>query len=227
LGVGAEAIKEGGACAGCACTNDCDDGKCACCGLQHTITHSFYTPEGLLKQNLVNDLIYECNSFCECASFDRCINRVVQKGSEIPVQVFKTPQKGWGVKTLVPIKANQFVEEYLGEIIVETEAEERGQLYDRIGCSYLFDLGVGHENKFTIDAQHYGNSARFYNHSCEPNLESHKVCIEVQDDHAARIAFFAARDIAAGEELEFDYRYQILKRIRCYCGKPNCKKWVQ
>jgi hypothetical protein len=227
LGEGAEALVEGGACTGCQCENDCDDGNCSCCQLQIQ-SHSFYTAEGLLKEPLRDGtLIYECNSLCACLGNGLCINRVVQYGSKIPFQIFKTEQKGWGVKTLAPIRANQFIEEYLGEIVTEIVAEERGKKYDLRGCSYLFDLGHDADNNFTIDADHFCNTTRFFNHSCDPNMGSAKVCVDVQDMNTSRIAFFALRDIKAGEELEFDYKYQIQKRIRCYCGKLNCKKWVQ
>jgi hypothetical protein len=36
---------------------------------------------------------------------------------------------GWGVKTLDPIKSGQFAVEYVGEVITNEEAEERGKKY--------------------------------------------------------------------------------------------------
>ena len=38
--------------------------------------------------------IYECNSKCNCA--DNCKNRVVQKGRQVPLEIFKTANRGWG-----------------------------------------------------------------------------------------------------------------------------------
>jgi histone-lysine N-methyltransferase SUV39H len=227
-GENAECIKNLILCTGCECRSSCDSGKCSCCGLQAQ-SHSFYAKDGRLKEPLqLGTIIFECNALCACADFkSKCVNRVVQNGSQLPLQVFKTKQKGWGVRTLVDIKAKQFVDEYLGEIISETEAETRGEMYDKRGCSYLFDLGSVDENNFTIDADKFANVTRFFNHSCDPNMGSARVCIDVQDINTARIAFFALRDVPAGEELTFDYKYQIQKRIRCYCGASNCKKWVQ
>ena len=57
-------------------------------------------------------------------------------------KVFKTKNKGWGLRTLEPIPKGSFVGEYLGEIISAEEAERRGQIYDAQKQSYLFDLDL-------------------------------------------------------------------------------------
>jgi histone-lysine N-methyltransferase SUV39H len=38
--------------------------------------------------------IFECNSRCSCGP--NCVNRVVQRGRKIPLELFKTRGKGWG-----------------------------------------------------------------------------------------------------------------------------------
>lgn len=75
-------------CVGCTCKGICRKG-CEC-----TIN---YTKDGKLKN--WTSLIYECNSFCGCGI--DCPNRVVQKGSNIKFEIFRTEEKGWGVRTLV------------------------------------------------------------------------------------------------------------------------------
>ena len=108
--------------------------------------------------------IYECNAKCSCPS--DCTNRIVQLGRKIPLCIFRTRGKGWGVKTIEPIKPNTFVTEYVGEVITNEEAEKRGKLYDAQGITYLFDLDFEDENSaFTIDAAKYGNISHFFNHS--------------------------------------------------------------
>ena len=81
--------------------------------------------------------------------------------------IFRTPDgRGWGVKTLEFIAKHQFVVEYVGEIITNEEAERRGQQYDAVQQTYLFDLDYTDEDAtFTIDAYRYGNVSHFINHS--------------------------------------------------------------
>ena len=49
-----------------------------------------------LKFNEQNTLVVnECNAKCSC-SMD-CPNRLVQRGRQIPLEIFKTENKGWGM----------------------------------------------------------------------------------------------------------------------------------
>ena len=109
--------------------------------------------------------IYECNSKCSCPA--DCLNKVVQHGRKIPLCVFRTRDgRGWGVKTIQPIKAHTFITEYVGEVITSEEAERRGHYYDQVGATYLFDLDFDDDNSdFTIDAAKEGNISHFFNHS--------------------------------------------------------------
>ncbi|OWK49892.1 Histone-lysine N-methyltransferase SUV39H1, partial [Lonchura striata] len=107
--------------------------------------------------------IYECNSHCRCGA--ECPNRVVQRGIRYDLCIFRTNDgRGWGVRTLQRIRKNSFVMEYVGEIITSEEAERRGQVYDRQGVTYLFDLDYI-DDVYTVDAAHYGNISHFVNHS--------------------------------------------------------------
>ncbi|RXG51198.1 Histone-lysine N-methyltransferase Su(var)3-9 [Armadillidium vulgare] len=72
--------------------------------------------------------IYECNKACSCSA--ECTNRVVQNGRKVGLAIFRTSnERGWGVKALEPIKKDQFVCEYVGEVITSEEAENRGMKY--------------------------------------------------------------------------------------------------
>ncbi|XP_044856246.1 histone-lysine N-methyltransferase SUV39H1-like isoform X2 [Mauremys mutica] len=150
--------------------------------------------------------IYECNARCRCGA--ECSNRVVQRGIRYDLCIFRTANgRGWGVRTLEKIRKNSFVMEYVGEIITSEEAERRGQIYDRQGATYLFDLDYV-EDVYTVDAAYYGNISHFVNHSCDPNLQVYNVFIDNLDERLPRIALFATRHIRAGEELTFDYNMQ-------------------
>ncbi len=61
------------------------------------------------------------------------------------------------------------------------------------------------QNKYSLDARTVGNLSHFFNHSCNPNMRCYSVLIDSAERFLHRLAFFASRDIAAGEELTFDY----------------------
>jgi len=192
--------------------------------------------------------IYECNSKCKCSN--DCPNRVIQKGLNVKVCIFRTDDgRGWGLKAREFIPAGKFVVEYVGEIITSEEAERRGKLYDARQQTYLFDLDFHDKDAmFTIDAYKYGNVSHFINHSCDPNLHVYSVWVETLDPRLPRIGLFAKRDIRASEELTFDYmmtsgysdstlispnRYSSdhsnsasMGRAYCACGADKCRKYL-
>lgn len=116
------------------------------------------------------------------------------------------------MKALQNIKKGSFVADYVGEVISNEEAEERGKKYDAEGRTYLFDLDFNsdkdHENMYTVDAMYFGNVAHFINHSCDPNLSIFNVWIDCLDPELPRLCLFARRDIAKGEQITFDYRQE-------------------
>ncbi|VDO03338.1 unnamed protein product [Rodentolepis nana] len=163
--------------------------------------------------------IFECSPLCKCGS--SCPFRVVQLGRKIPLTLFRTSNgRGWGVRTPHFIPKGTFVIEYVGEIITMNEAFRRGELYDREGQTYIFELDYDLPSQFAIDNCHTGNASRFINHSasflisnltyqhCDPNLKIHHVFIDGANPKLPRIAFFAKRNIKEGEELTIDYQLQ-------------------
>ena len=135
-------------------------------------------------------------------------------------QVRDSGVHGKGVYAVRPLKAGDVVLEYKGEIITWQEALDRHPHDpEQPNHTFYFHLDDGH----VIDGKHLGNSAKWINHSCEPNLEA--------EQEGDRVFLRALRDIAPGEELFFDYGLVIDSRITptlkkeyaCWCGTPSCR----
>ncbi|KAB2036680.1 hypothetical protein ES319_D03G018500v1 [Gossypium barbadense] len=67
--------------------------------------------------------------------------------------------------------------------------------------------------------------SQFINHSCSQNLVNHQVLVDSMDCHRAHIGLYASQDISVGEELTFDYRYELLpaQGYPCQCGVSTCR----
>lgn len=188
----------------CNCTN-CFDCRAQCCPMKNEVRFAYNKFGTLVIPQ--GSPIYECNKKCKCPS--DCPNRVIQKGRQHKVAIFRTSNGcGWGVKALEPILKGRFVMEYVGELITVSEADRRGKAYDEEGRLYLFDLDFSEDGEcqYTIDASYYGDISHFVNHSCDPNLEVYAAWIDTLNPKLQRIAFFSRRNIKLGEQLTFDYR---------------------
>ncbi|XP_043284861.1 histone-lysine N-methyltransferase eggless [Venturia canescens] len=128
----------------CDCTDDCQDKtKCQCWQLTiqgATLGGQVLNNEvGYVYKRLpepVTTGIYECNSRCKC-SVKTCLNRVVQHPLTLKLQVFKTAQRGWGIRCLNDIPLGSFVCIYAGRLLTEQGANEGGKNY---GDEYLAEL---------------------------------------------------------------------------------------
>ncbi|XP_073139885.1 histone-lysine N-methyltransferase ATXR7 isoform X2 [Henckelia pumila] len=124
----------------------------------------------------------------------------------------------WGLVALESIEAEDFVIEYVGELIRSRISDIRECQYEKmgIGSSYLFRLDDG----CVVDATKRGGIARFINHSCEPNCYTKVISVEGQK----KIFIYAKRHIAAGEELTYNYKFPLEeKKIPCNCGSKRCR----
>lgn len=138
----------------------------------------------------------------------------------------RSPIHGNGVFALVPIAKGDTVIQYKGRLITHAEADERYGDGAETGHTFLFTLN----DHYIVDANVGGNSARWINHSCEPNCEA---LIEEAADGNPRhdkVLIEALRDIAPGEELTYNYGIVLdvphtaarKKLWACHCGAPNC-----
>ncbi|KAG7402393.1 Gametoproteintin-binding protein 2 [Phytophthora boehmeriae] len=175
---------------------------------------------GCLDGCLNRAALIECiPGFCKCG--DRCDNQRIQRGTMPATQLFDCGGKGLGLKLLEDIKAGSFVGEYMGEIVTEQEYYMRRVLYHNEKHRYMMVLSGGE----VIDATRMGGRARFINHSCSPNCGVEKWDINGEE----RCGIFALRDIFAGEELTFDYKFESFSKAEiteCLCGAPNCRQVI-
>ena len=149
----------------CDCSEDCLTNSSKCCCTADLTAMPGYFRNGRMKGNHRMP-IAECWTSCKCGP--HCYNRVVQRGRWVPLCIFKTENRGWGVKSVAHIPKGTFLTTYVGEVISDDEAEERGRDNSAQGLTYLFDLDYWSDlgtSVFTVDATHCGNVSRFFNHS--------------------------------------------------------------
>jgi SET domain-containing protein len=115
---------------------------------------------------------------------------------------------GTGVFARTDIPAETRILEYLGEHISKEESLRRR----KEGNFFVFIV----TDKFDLDGAVDWNPARFINHCCAPNCEA-----RMEDE---RIWISALRKIPAGEELTFNYGYDLqdYEEHPCSCGAPQC-----
>ena len=78
-----------------------------------------------------------------------------------------------------------------------------------------------------MDAKSIGNIGRYLNHSCNPNVFVQNVFVDTHDLRFPWISFFASAFIRAGQELSWDYNYEVGsipgKELYCSCGSEQCR----
>lgn len=115
---------------------------------------------------------------------------------------------GTGVFARADIAEGTKIVEYVGERLEREESLRRRE----DGNFFIFTV----TDDFDIDGAVDWNPARFINHSCAPNCEAQE-----EDE---RIWIIAFRDIKAGEELSFNYGYELedYEDHVCQCGASEC-----
>lgn len=136
--------------------------------------------------------------------------------------VRSSPIHGKGVFAKRKIPAGTRIIEYDGARISNKEADRRHPTNpDDPFHTFFFVLSSGK----VIDGNDHGNDARWINHACAPNCDSE------EGRAGKRVYIVANRDIARGEELNYDYGLvmddKITQTIRdqyaCRCGASTCR----
>ncbi|WP_425905017.1 SET domain-containing protein [Nitrobacter sp. TKz-YC02] len=118
---------------------------------------------------------------------------------------------GLGLFATKPIKKGTKIIRYIGPLLDCNKEKD-----DAVENKYLFQV----TSRWTIDGSLRKNIARYINHSCKPNAESDVQKIK------RRVDIRAIKDIAPGEEINYDYGTdyfkEYLKPIGCKCD--SCEK---
>ncbi len=134
----------------------------------------------------------------------------------IALEVGPSGIEGTGVFARQAIPARTKVGEIRGESIPQKEAFARARAAQR-DSGHVFMIALS--DKRSLDATHSTDPLRYANHHCEPNLN-----LKVEQ---GRVAFYALRDIAEGEELTVRYGpTHHAGRLVCRCGSPRCQGWL-
>ena len=123
-----------------------------------------------------------------------------------------SPIHGLGGFAKTAIGKGTRVVEYVGERISKSESLRKCEGNNE----FIFSLN----DEQDLDGDVAWNPARLLNHSCAPNCEA-----ELQED---RIWIVATRDISAGEEITFNYGYDLVdyRDYPCRCGAPDCVGYI-
>ncbi|KAF9584434.1 Histone-Lysine N-Methyltransferase ash1l [Lunasporangiospora selenospora] len=167
-------------------------------------------------------MFYECiSAHCPCG--DQCSNqRFQRKHDESNLRVIFTPERGFGLKSLAPIKKGNMVIEYRGEVISQVLCHERMETIYKENKNFYF---LEYEKGEVVDACLKGTNARFVNHSCSPNSHIEKWFLNGE----MSIGIFASQDIPAGSEIFYDYNFNSFSGAQkqiCRCGAPNCRGYI-
>jgi SET domain-containing protein len=114
------------------------------------------------------------------------------------------------------IKKGEKVIEYKGRKLTHKQVEENDR-FDNSKAIYLFTLN----ERYVLDGDTKTNTAKYINHSCDPNCEV--------DIIKGKIWIIAIKDIKKGDELSYDYGFGYdadFRQFPCKCGSKNCCGYI-
>ncbi|EOD14692.1 hypothetical protein EMIHUDRAFT_197202 [Emiliania huxleyi CCMP1516] len=141
----------------------------------------------------------------------------------------------WGVQAAEDIRQDDFVCEYVGELISPEEEGRRTRLHERVG-DYVFERGSASSDQF-VDGFAVRNVGAFINFRCDPNLVVRPLKSYFDPDGRwCRFGFFAKKDIKEGDEVGYlrdpgaTTRRKYSEK-KCLCGatergEVKCRGWL-
>ena len=128
----------------------------------------------------------------------------------------KSGINNWGLFASKSISKGEKVIEYKGKKYTHKQVDENDK-FDNSKAIYLFTLN----DKYVLDGDTNTNTAKYINHSCDPNCDV--------DIIKGKIWISAIKDIKKGDELSYDYGFGYDKDFRqfpCKCGSKNCCGYI-
>ncbi|OIW09583.1 hypothetical protein TanjilG_28182 [Lupinus angustifolius] len=212
-------FHQSGKATGCDCVDGCTDG-CFC--FMKNGGEFPYNQHGILVRG--KPLIFECGPFCGCPP--HCRNRVTQKGLKNRLEVFRSRQTGWGVRSLDLIQAGAFICEYAGVVLTKEQAQiltmsggdssiHPNQFSDRwaewgdISQVYSDYVRPSYPSvpplDFSLDVSTMRNVACYMSHSSTPNVFVQFVLYDHNNLMFPHAMVFAMENIPPMRELSLDY----------------------
>lgn len=150
----------------------------------------------------------------------RAFDLMGKKGKLWELRGSSIHQQGMFARKDIP--AGEKIIEYLGERVSKDESTRRCLEWEEKarkkgeGLVYVFDLN----EEYDLDGNIEDNPAKYVNHSCDENCEA----INEED----RIFIYSKKDIEKGEELSFDYGYDLEHFLDhpCRCGSEKCVGYI-
>lgn len=138
-------------------------------------------------------------------------------------EIRTSPIHGRGLYATQFIEKDTWIVQYVGDKIDKEESERRSNdllekaKLDGSARVYMFILN----DDWDIDGHIETNDARLVNHSCDPNVEA-----QIWEDK--EIWFVAMRDIQPGEELFYNYGFEVdtYEDHPCCCGTDRCVGYI-
>ncbi|KAL0054878.1 hypothetical protein WJX82_003684 [Trebouxia sp. C0006] len=192
---------------GCACTPELGTSSCLTCECGQARGGSL--PKSGQAPTSYGHAMLECGPACSCGL--QCPFRESQRGLSVVVAL-QSSEKGMSVIASQNIDQGQFVAQYAGEMLTNSEADRRLAEYDATRAGVGHALMVVRETlpsgtaclRFNIDATCIGNVARFFNHSCDGGNLRLEI-VRSRGSPLPHVAMFASKDIQTGGEMTFSY----------------------
>ncbi|KAI3995184.1 hypothetical protein MKX01_031986 [Papaver californicum] len=195
------------------CEGTCTDPSiCSCANLNGADFPYVHTGGGRLVE--AKSVVYECGPKCGCK--DSFVNKTSQQGINYRLEVFRTPNKGWAVRSWDLIPAGSFICEYAGLLMrtkdidntIEHNSIRRIEEVPTPFHPHIKTNVKKLEPEFCVDAGLVGNVGRFINHTCDPNLFVQCVLSSHLNIKLAQVMLFAAENIPP-LQLACDYGYLV------------------